>query len=284
MEKTRSRCFAKDGFTLVELLVVISIIALLLAILMPSLNKARLAAQKVVCGVNLKNFGLAMGMYIQGNNNIPWEGQADGDKISNPVGPWAEPSFWANALPVLAGGKSYNQMQLDDMAGAKLPKAGMKSLFVCPTVHDIKGNPSDIIKDGYFMMYGGKAGTTINNCLGGSNQELRKTFWCYVWNSKLDDNTTDHPNILNMHKSLSTIPVLVEKMMRVDEINPAYRDDLSRGKTANTRFAARHTGGGQLLFLDGHVGFFTYAYVNTTDNEGLYNKPGTLVWDPFGDY
>jgi prepilin-type N-terminal cleavage/methylation domain-containing protein len=58
----------KHGFTLVELLVVISIIALLLSILMPSLNKARGQAQKIVCGSNLKQFGTICEMYLVDNS------------------------------------------------------------------------------------------------------------------------------------------------------------------------------------------------------------------------
>jgi len=56
------------GFTLVELLVVISIIALLLSILMPSLGKARKIAKATVCMSNLKQWGLAFGIYTQDNN------------------------------------------------------------------------------------------------------------------------------------------------------------------------------------------------------------------------
>jgi prepilin-type N-terminal cleavage/methylation domain-containing protein/prepilin-type processing-associated H-X9-DG protein len=52
------------GFTLVELLVVISVIALLLAILMPSLNKARQAAYGVKCAGNMHNTGIAMQSYV----------------------------------------------------------------------------------------------------------------------------------------------------------------------------------------------------------------------------
>ncbi|OHB55892.1 MAG: hypothetical protein A2Y12_04815 [Planctomycetes bacterium GWF2_42_9] len=55
------------GFTLVELLVVISIIALLLSILMPALNKAREAGRRVVCGSNLKQVGLAIPLYVENN-------------------------------------------------------------------------------------------------------------------------------------------------------------------------------------------------------------------------
>lgn len=55
------------GFTLVELLVVISIIALLLSILMPSLTKARNSAKTVVCMSNLKQLALAYCMYTDDN-------------------------------------------------------------------------------------------------------------------------------------------------------------------------------------------------------------------------
>jgi prepilin-type N-terminal cleavage/methylation domain-containing protein/prepilin-type processing-associated H-X9-DG protein len=51
------------GFTLVELLVVIAIIALLLSILMPSLQKAKQLAQQVVCGTRDKQLGLALMSY-----------------------------------------------------------------------------------------------------------------------------------------------------------------------------------------------------------------------------
>ena len=60
----------KNGFTLVELLVVISIIALLLSILMPSLRKAREQAYSIVCKSNLRNYGLAGTMYLHENNDM----------------------------------------------------------------------------------------------------------------------------------------------------------------------------------------------------------------------
>jgi prepilin-type N-terminal cleavage/methylation domain-containing protein/prepilin-type processing-associated H-X9-DG protein len=57
------------GFTLVELLVVVSVIALLLAIAVPSLGKARNYARQTACKSQLHNVALAFRMYLDDNHN-----------------------------------------------------------------------------------------------------------------------------------------------------------------------------------------------------------------------
>ncbi len=57
-------------FSLVELLVVIAIIALLMSMILPSLEKARSATMRIKCGHNLKQAYLAMHMYLESNEDV----------------------------------------------------------------------------------------------------------------------------------------------------------------------------------------------------------------------
>jgi len=57
------------GFTLIELLVVIAIIALLLAILLPSYRRAKERVRETICKSNLRNVGVAILMYLEGNEH-----------------------------------------------------------------------------------------------------------------------------------------------------------------------------------------------------------------------
>jgi prepilin-type N-terminal cleavage/methylation domain-containing protein/prepilin-type processing-associated H-X9-DG protein len=60
---------ARASFTLVELLVVIAIIALLAALALPALSRAKEAGRATACLSNLHQIGIALQIYVDGNNN-----------------------------------------------------------------------------------------------------------------------------------------------------------------------------------------------------------------------
>jgi type IV pilus assembly protein PilA len=69
MKNTRTQF--KNGFTLVEIMVVVAIIALLAAIAIPNLLRARLNANETAAQAALKSIGTALEMYINTNNVYP---------------------------------------------------------------------------------------------------------------------------------------------------------------------------------------------------------------------
>jgi prepilin-type N-terminal cleavage/methylation domain-containing protein/prepilin-type processing-associated H-X9-DG protein len=141
----------RHGFTLVELLVVIGIIAVLVSILLPALNRARESAKAVTCASNLKQIGAAMAMYTNDNNDYTPRFRYDSQ--ANAPGPYYE---WSQAIQNylatrIIGVNNFNAGGVEETK---------QNVFMCPSAKANRGrfvnwtvNPISYMPDSYTMYH-----------------------------------------------------------------------------------------------------------------------------------
>ncbi|HXG10540.1 MAG TPA: DUF1559 domain-containing protein [Gemmataceae bacterium] len=151
----------RPGFTLIELLVVIAIIAILIALLLPAVQKVREAANRSQCSNNLRQLGIAIHHYHDANSYLPpWGFDFASPPPGNPIpGQTQGHSAHTLILPYIEQGNVTNIARLDRSVidpinwppnwGTNVAGTTAIKVFICPST------PSRMIDYGpYFVSQG----------------------------------------------------------------------------------------------------------------------------------
>ncbi len=239
------------GFTLIELLVVIAIIALLMAVLLPSMGKARALARRVTCGSNLRQLGLAWNAYLSDSNGRFYQGIDANVNFGGWRGFWG---WWPRPL---------NRYALSDANDLTEQNA---RVFSCPA--DRGGIPGSFPREKAYRVHGTSYQTNIF-LIG---QDSCKAFSTHT--TKLDEAIAERLpalTVTRVTKHHSRL-LLLGDYGWINQWKPAPHPYPELEELAEWHGRADHH---NMAFLDGHVTFLNIR-------KGIYVADDYLVL-PFED-
>ena len=234
---------ARLAFTLIELLVVIAIIAILAAMLLPALNKAKSKAYQAHCYGSLKQLTLGMMMYLDSNNNI-FPGAASRNTYGFHAEDWI---YWRTNLPAYPITKSPIVVPLG---------SANSSLFRCPADRDDRAR---------FTMMDGNGPYLYSYSMTSFGIELGQNRGM----SSVNDGSW-HPFRATAIKNPARKIMLAEEQAGT---GPGEASDPNSGTINDGRWVAssdmltvRHGKRGNVAFADGHVAAIGWQYATNLAN------------------
>jgi len=156
----------RKAFTLIELLVVVAIIALLVAMLMPALGRAREIAKRAQCGTNMKALGQGIWLFAGGHG-----GRAPGGSLYK-VGTWTSSISWADILGI--------EQKMPTQRYGNVPGKGR---LYCPSIQPYGGEPPGTARRAYALNTYAEGGCDANSPLA---KQLPTSWVQFMYASNLD--------------------------------------------------------------------------------------------------
>jgi prepilin-type N-terminal cleavage/methylation domain-containing protein len=261
----------RRAFTLIELLVVIAIIAILAAMLLPALAKAKDKAKQIACTSSLRQWGIALQMYVTDNNDgIPRDGMNSGGTYG--AGDSQQPNAWFNLLPQYVAEQPLSAYTTNATASAEqnskiLPfPDGVGKIYHCTAARMVGSDLATVSgagADGFF------------SC--DMNIDLKKkdaSNYTYPEMPKITRIKRPTDTVFMFDCVFSPSAEVVNSSPQYNSVNPANRW---------RSFASRHNKGGNINFLEGHVGYYKLDVVQAGGSmSGTATEyPGSpLIWNP----
>ena len=245
----------RDAFTLTELLVLIPIIAMLGGLLFASLDSSKQTLQAAQCLSNMRQWGLAIGMYCNDYHDyMPYEGGI------NPIDGGFSLGAWYNVLP-----HYINQTSLKDLYNSSPPippLPGQRSIYVCPSLTAPASNwtPPAFAANPWFG---------------------------YAMNRVLQGVLPSPPGKGQYKRSIAALPGQVILFSESENTMFSNTDGYFLGPNNPTPVPPRHSGGMNFVFVDGHAQWYALAdygrsspMSSQSSAQIEWSQPHAVYWFP----